>query len=47
MVVNDLEQVVFAIFEDHINAFVLEKDLNEMYDVGMGKFCAERHLTNG
>ena len=32
MVVNDLEKVVFGIFEDHENAFRLQDDLDKMDD---------------
>lgn len=47
VVVDDLEEVVFAVFEDHEDAFFFEDDLDEVDEVRVGEFGAEGYFTNG
>jgi hypothetical protein len=35
MVMNDLQQVMLAVFEDHEDAFILEDDFRKVYQIGM------------
>jgi hypothetical protein len=37
MMVNDLEEVMLAVFEDHENTFFLQEDLNKVDQVRMIK----------
>lgn len=46
VVVNDLQKIVLAVFEDHENAFFLQDDLNKVDQVGMVKLGAKGHLTD-
>ena len=36
VVLDDLEKVMLGIFEDHEDALILEDDLDEIDDVGVG-----------
>jgi hypothetical protein len=45
VVVNDLEQVVFGIFEDYEDALVFQDDFIGMYDVEVCKLGAKSHLA--
>lgn len=40
VVVDDLEEVMLGIFEDHEDAFVFEYDFFQLDDVGVREFCA-------
>lgn len=40
VVVNDLEQVVLAIFEDHEDTFVFENNLSKVHKIGMRQLGA-------
>lgn len=40
MVMNDMEKVVLAVFEDHEYTFVLEDNLDQMYKVWVRQLCA-------
>lgn len=37
VVMDDLEEIVFGIFEDHEDALVFEDDLNQFDDIGMAQ----------
>jgi len=47
VVVDDLQQVVLAVLEDHEDAFVFKNDFDKVDEVWVSKFCAQRHLTDG
>jgi hypothetical protein len=47
VVVDDLKQVVFGIFEDYEDALVFQDDLIGMDDVKVCKLGAESHLPYG
>ena len=46
VVVDDLKQVVLAVLKDHEDAFVFENNFDQMNEVRMREFGAQRHLTN-
>ena len=43
--VDDLEQVMLGVLENHEDAFVFENDLDQIDDVWVGKFGTQSHLT--
>ena len=47
MVLDDLKEIVLAVFEDHEDAFLFEDDFRKVNDVPVGKLGAEGHLTDG
>lgn len=47
MVMDDLEQIVLCVLEDHEYALVLEDDLLQLDDIGMGELSTECHLPDG
>lgn len=47
MMVNNLQQVVLTIFENHEDAFILENDFGQVNDIGMGQLGAQGHLSDG
>jgi hypothetical protein len=40
VVVNDLQEVMFTVFKNHENAFVLQDDLDKVDQVGVVKLGA-------
>ena len=46
VVVNDLQEIVLCILEDHINAFILQYDLDEFDNIDMAQLGAQCHLTH-
>jgi len=46
MMMHDLQQVVFGIFEDYEDTFVLQYDLNCVNDVCVRELAAKRHFTD-
>jgi hypothetical protein len=46
VVVDDLEEVVLGVLEDHEDALVLEDDFDELDDVGVTELRAEGHLPH-
>lgn len=47
VVVDDLQQIVLGVLENHEDALVLEERFHEADDVVVAKFAAEAHFTNG
>lgn len=47
VVMNDLEEVVLAILEDHEDTFLLEDDFDEMDEVRMGELGAKGDFADG
>ena len=47
VVVDDLEEVVFGVLEDHEDALVLEDDLDQLDDVLVVELGAQSHLADG
>ena len=47
VVVDDLQQVVLGVLEDHEDALVLEDGLDEAHDVGVAQLGAQAHLADG
>ena len=47
VVVDDLKQIVFGVLEHHENALVLEDDLDQVDEVGVGQLRTKGHLTTG
>ncbi len=47
MVMDDLEEVMFGVLEDHEDAFGFQDDLHETDHVEMREFRAECHLPDG
>ena len=47
VVVNDLQEIMLRILKDHIDAFILQYDLNELDNINMAQFGAQRHLSHG
>ena len=47
MVLDDLEEVVFAVFEDHEDAFVFEDGFDQVDHICVGEFGAEGHFSDG
>ncbi len=47
VMVYDLEEIMFAIFEDHEDAFVFEDNLHEVDKIRVRQFRAKRYLTDG
>jgi len=45
--VDDLEEIVFVVFEDHVDAAVLEDGLDVAYNVWVVQLGAEAHFTDG
>jgi len=47
VVVDDLQEVVLAVLEDHEDTFVFQNDFDKVDEVWVSKFCAEGHFTDG
>jgi hypothetical protein len=47
VVVYDLEEVMFAVLEDHVDTFVFENDLDQVDEIGVGQFRAKGYFTDG
>lgn len=47
VVVDDLQQIVLCVLEDHEDTLVLQDDLFESYHVSMGELRTKSHLSNG
>lgn len=47
VVMNNLQEIMLCILEDHENTFVLQNDLNKLDYIGVTKLRAEGHFSNG
>ena len=46
MVVDDLQEVVLRVLEDHEDAFRFEDDFHKVYECRVAELSAERHLAD-
>ena len=47
VVMDDLEEIVLGIFEDHEDAFVFEYDFDEADHIRVAQFGTQSHLSDG
>jgi hypothetical protein len=46
VVMNDLQEIVLGVLEDHENTFVFQDDLMKFDDINMTKFGTQGHLPD-